>query len=66
MTAYILYFFGYKTEFFSLKNNPKNLDLSRTLGLLRKGKTHIIAKFRRTDLVIFSGCRDRKTPLIAK
>ena len=23
-----LYFFGYKTEFFSFQNNPKNLDLS--------------------------------------
>ena len=25
---YLLYFFGYKTEFFSFQNNPKNLDLS--------------------------------------
>ena len=24
----ILYFFGYKTEFFSFQNNPKDLDLS--------------------------------------
>ena len=24
----ISYFFGYKTEFFSFQNNPKNLDLS--------------------------------------
>ena len=34
---YIPYFFSYKTGFFSL---------------FRKGKTHIIAKFHRTDLVI--------------
>ena len=29
----ILYFFDYKMEFFSFKNNPKNLDLSYKLDL---------------------------------
>ena len=51
------YFFSYKTEFFSFQNNPQNLDL----GLFRKGKTHITAKFYRTDLVICSHSRERKT-----
>ena len=50
------YFFGYKTEFFSFQNNPKDLDpsykTSRSFGLFRKGKIGIIAKFHRTDLVI--------------
>ena len=46
----IPYFFGYKTVFFSFKNNPKNLDLSyktrcRSLGLFGKSKTPNIAKF---------------------
>ena len=27
------YFFGYKTEFFSFQNNPKDLDLSYKTGL---------------------------------
>ena len=53
----ILYFFGYKTEFFFL---PKQSQRSRSvlqdgsifLGLFRKGKIGIIAKFHRTDLVI--------------
>ena len=29
----ILYFFGYKTEFFSFQNNPKNLDPSYKMDL---------------------------------
>ena len=37
-------------------------DRSRSLGLFRKGKTGITAKFHWTDLVIFSHCRERKTP----
>ena len=41
------YFFVYKTEFFY-----PNQDGSRSLGLFRKGKMGIIAKFYRTDLVI--------------
>ena len=37
-----------RQSFFSFQNNPKkNLDPS--LGLFRKGKTRIIAKFHRTD-----------------
>ena len=51
------YFFGYKTDFFFLSKQPQNSrsileDGSRSLGLLRKGKTCIIAKFNRTDFVI--------------
>ena len=46
-----------RQSFFSFQNNPKDLDHvlqdgSRSLGLLRKGKIGIIAKFYRTDLVI--------------
>ena len=65
------YFFGYKIEFFSFQNNPKNLDPSYKIdldvldclgmGLFRKDKTGIIAKFHRTDLVICCCSRDRKT-----
>ena len=60
------YFFGYKTEFFSFQNNPKNLDPSYKMDLdlwrlFRKGKTHIIAKFQRTYLVICSHSREGKT-----
>ena len=54
-------------EFFLLQSYPKNsnpslyetdLDL---LGFFRKGTTHIIANFHRTDLVIFSHSRERKS-----
>ena len=31
--TYLLYFFGYKTEFFSFRNNPKNLDPSYKMDL---------------------------------
>ena len=52
----IPYFFVYKIEFIPFQNNSINLDLSyRTL--FRKGKTSIIAKFHRTDLVICSHSR---------
>ena len=47
---------------FSFQNNPKDLesqrsrsilkDRSRSLGLFRKAKIGIIAKFHKTDLVI--------------
>ena len=37
-------------------------DGSRSLGLFRKGKIGIIAKFHRTDLVIRSHSRGTKTP----
>ena len=54
---HIPYFFGYKTEFFSFQNNPKDLDPSckiglDLLGLFRKGKIGIIAKLHRTYIVI--------------
>ena len=39
-----------------------DLDGSTFLGLFRKGKTHIIAKFHRTYLVICSLSREGKTP----
>ena len=54
----VLYFLDYKTEFlFSFQNNPKYLDGSRSLGLFRKGKTHIIPKLHRTNLIICSHSR---------
>ena len=37
-------------------------DGSRLLGLFRKGKSLIIAKFHRTDLVICSHSKERKSP----
>ena len=52
-TIKLLPTFCYKTEFFSLpKQSQKSrlLDGSRSLGWFRKGKTHIIAKFHRTNL----------------
>ena len=53
----LLYFFGYKTEFFSFgkqsqRSRSVSQDGSRSLGLFRKGKIGIIAKFHRTNLVI--------------
>ena len=50
----ILGVFPYFFRVFSIQNNPKNLDTSygsRFLGLFRKGKTCVIAKFYRTDLI---------------
>ena len=50
------YFSGYKTEFFLPKQSERSRSIlqdgSRSLGLFRKGKIGIIAKFHRTDLVI--------------
>ena len=70
--SHLPYFFGYKVGFFSFKNNPKNLDPSykidldlwdcRSLGLFRKGKTRIISKFDRADLVICCHSGERNTP----
>ena len=62
------YFFGYKMEFFPFQNNPKNSrfvlkDGSRSSGLFGKGKTCIIAKFQRTDLVICSHSREGKNTI---
>ena len=50
-----------KRQNFPFRNNPKNLDGSRSLHLFRKGKTRIIS-FDRTDLVKYSHLRDGKTP----
>ena len=33
VSSYIPYFFGYKTDFFSFQNNPKNLDPSYKMDL---------------------------------
>ena len=55
---FLPYFFGYKMEFFPSKKKQSQRsrsvlqDGSRSLGLFRKGKIGIIAKFHRTDLVI--------------
>ena len=62
----LAYFFGYKTEFFHSKINPKNLDLSYKTDLDSwdcfgwVGKTSIVTKFCRTDLVICSHSREGK------
>ena len=48
-----------RQSFFPSKTIQK--DHSRSIGLFRKGKTRIIAKFHRTDLVICSHSRNRKT-----
>ena len=63
----IPYFFSYKTEFFFLpeqsqKSRSLLYDGSRSLGLFRKGKTCVIAKFQRDDLVICRHSGERKTP----
>ena len=46
----------------SQKSRSVLSDGSRSMELLRKGKTHTIAKFQRTDLVICSHSRRCKTP----
>ena len=46
-----------RQRFFSFQNK----DGSRSLRLFRKGKTDIIAKFYRADLVIYSHPREGKT-----
>ena len=60
----------YNRVFFLSKTIPKIkirlIGRSRSFGLFRKGKTHIIAKFHRTDLVIFSHSREGNPHLIAK
>ena len=52
-------------NFFLPKQSQKSRsvlqDRSRSLGLFRKGKTRIITKFRRTDVVICSQFREGKT-----
>ena len=52
--------------FFSFPNNSQKSrfilsDGSRFLGLFRKSKIHIVAESHRSDLVIYSHCRDGKT-----
>ena len=61
--THVLYFFGYKTEFFffSFQNNPKNLDLSHKTDLDFWDCFGITAKFHRTDLVIYFVILERKT-----
>ena len=54
---------------FSLPKQPQKSrsvlqDGSRSLRLFRKGKTHIIAKFHCTDLVICSHSGDVKPPVL--
>ena len=54
---HLSYFFGYKTEFFSVQNNPNDLDPSSKThldlwGCLGRAKTCIIAKFHGTELDI--------------
>ena len=64
----LLYFFGYKMEFFPSRTIPKSRcileDGSRFLGLFRNGKTGIIAKFQRTDLVDCSHSRKGENPIL--
>ena len=51
---YIPYYFSYKMEcFFTPKQSQKSRSVLKD-GLFRNDKTCIIAKFRRTDLVICS------------
>ena len=64
---YLPYFFDYKMGVFSFQNNPKDLDPSCKMDLdlwdcLGMGKTGIIARFHRTDLVIWSHSRGTKPP----
>ena len=49
MKRFVLYFFGYKTEFHLSKTIPIFVNRSRSLGLFRKGKTGILAKFNMTE-----------------
>ena len=41
-------------------------DESRFLGLFKKGSSHIIAKFHRIDVVIWSHSKEGKTHLTAE
>ena len=43
------------------KSRPILQDESRSLGLFRKGKICIVAKFQRSDVVICSHSREGKT-----
>ena len=64
------YFFGYETQtIFLHKQSQKSRsvlqDGSRFLGLFRKGKTGIIAKFQETDL-FFVVISERAKPGLIK
>ena len=62
MGTALQYFLGFKTGVISFQNNPKTLDPSYKMDLdLWNGKTHIIAKFHRTDVLICSHSRVGKT-----
>ena len=54
----VFFFFPNKSE----KSKPFPKDGSSSLGLFRKSKTRIIAKFHGTDLVFCSDSREGKTP----
>ena len=43
------------TEFYPSKNNPKKLDQSYKMGLFRKGKACIMAKFHRIVVILKRG-----------
>ena len=60
------YFFSYMTKFSPWKQFQKSRsvlkDRSRALGLFRMGKTCILSKFHRTDLVICCLSREGEVP----
>ena len=65
--SYVLVELPYFFNLFSSKTILKNLDPSYKmdldlLGLFRKGKTCIMAKFHKTDLAICSHSREEKSP----
>ena len=57
-------------EIFPFQNNHKNLDpfykMDLDFGIVKQGKTCIIAKFYMTDLAFCSHSREKKTLYIAK
>ena len=65
ITFHIPYFFAYKTVFFPSETIPK-IQIRRSLGLFRKGKTCITGKLHRTDLIICTHSREGKPRLIAE
>ena len=63
--SFIIIFFYCISSVISQRYFPSK-TIQKFLGLFRKSKTHIIAKFLRTDLVIRSHSREGKTCLITK
>ena len=56
-----------RQSYFPSKQSQKSRSIfnrSRSLGLFKKDKTRIIAKFHRTDLVICNHSREGKTPVL--